>query len=151
MPEMTLIPKDVLCRNMQYFTVHTVPAGQPMFPTNNWHCIMAGKLGIFRFTTPNDASCNQAQGGTTSLDENSDWLQIPPALQIPQSWERVGTMETPAYFKGGQEFGPVRDGWLVADETTEILAFPLACIERMKRKIDSEQNDSFQRDVDFLL
>lgn len=59
-------------------------------------------------------------------------------------------METLSYFNGGDVFGPQGDAWLVADETTEILAFPLVCIERMKRKIDSSQTDGFQRDVDFL-
>lgn len=152
MPEMTLIPKLELCRNMRFWTVHTVPAGQPLFPTNNLHCILAGKLGVFRFTTPNDPQCNQGQSVTSSFDETSDWLQIPAALLggRPQSWERVGTLETPACFKGGETFGPVGDGWLVADESAEVLAFPLVCIERMKRKMDPEQSDGFARDVDFL-
>jgi hypothetical protein len=135
---------------MRFWTVHTVPTGQPLFPTSNFHCILAGKFGIFRFTTPNDAQCNQGQGAAGLLDDTADSLQIPPALRMPQNWERVGTMETPACFKGGETFGPLGDGWLVAEECAEVLAFPLVCIERMKRRIDSEQNDSFQRDVDFL-
>lgn len=150
MPEMALIPREVLCRNMHFFTVHTVAEGQPLFPTNNWHCIMAGKFSIFRFTTLNDACCNQGSASASSLDENSDWLQLPPMLWTPQNWERVGSLETHTCFKGGQEFGPQGDGWLVADETTEVLLFPLACIDRMKRKINSEQNEDLLRDVDFL-
>merc|ERR1719253_1506236 len=89
MPEMTMLPKEVLCRDMHFFTVHTIPEGQPLFPTSNWHCIMAGKLGIFRFTTPNDACCNQGSAAARSMDETSDWLQLPPALRTAQKWEKV--------------------------------------------------------------
>jgi len=144
LPEMALIPREILEKMFVNFWSQRVPAGQVLVPEGNWYCVLSGALDIVRFL-PYHEPADETLAPSVSVEvlQQDDRLilqQLPPSLAHGPTMESVGTLSSMASFRSGDSFGPYRDGWLVANSDTELLCCPLRTLRFMERRSQSRES-----------
>jgi hypothetical protein len=149
------ITQEIVQKNLFHFGTRSLEQGAVILLENYWYAVLSGSVDIVRFGRPQPKgeyhqalikekveapAVSRPRTQTVSggfIDVLPSGMGTIPELQV------AGTLSEKATFKGGDTFGPLGDGWLVAgDEGVELLCIKFDKLRDMKRRCGSVQTQS---------
>merc|ERR1711920_942999 len=117
--------RQALKLRMTAFSIHAIPANQPLFPDDQWYCVLEGSVCVKRFVATNEPDDQEAE--ELDVDAGREPFSMPPSFNLPVKLKTEQVLLPSDVFQGGEVVGPLGDGWFVTGSTgTTLLTIPLA-------------------------